>query len=134
MARNPGADVGWFQSFRDLPLMPHARLLTPVIAEKLISRLARAGLFLAEPDKGARFSEVWLKGIVPPPEPFMPPGSSGFSRTGPGSGSTTGTPCDGCRISMLAPSSSATPAPRHVAITPMRHIEGSIPGSRRSGR
>jgi len=32
MARNPGADVGWFQSFRDLPLMPHARLLTPVIA------------------------------------------------------------------------------------------------------
>ncbi|WP_293902593.1 SDR family NAD(P)-dependent oxidoreductase [Phenylobacterium sp.] len=48
-------------------------LLTPVIAEKLISRLSRAGLFLAEADKGARFSEAWLKGIVPPPEPFMPP-------------------------------------------------------------
>jgi hypothetical protein len=32
MARNPGAQVGWFQAFRDLPLMPHARLLTPVIA------------------------------------------------------------------------------------------------------
>lgn len=32
MARNPGEDMGWFQTFRDLPLMPHARLLTPVIA------------------------------------------------------------------------------------------------------
>ena len=32
MARNPGEDMGWFQNFRDLPLMPHARLLTPVIA------------------------------------------------------------------------------------------------------
>ena len=32
MARNPGEDMGWFQTFRDLPLMPHAGLLTPVIA------------------------------------------------------------------------------------------------------
>jgi malonyl-CoA reductase/3-hydroxypropionate dehydrogenase (NADP+) len=48
-------------------------LLTPVIADKLISRLSRAGLFLAEPDKGARFTATWVKGIVPPPEPFMPP-------------------------------------------------------------
>ena len=32
MARNPGAQMGWFQTVRDLPLMPHARLLTPVIA------------------------------------------------------------------------------------------------------
>jgi hypothetical protein len=32
MSRNPGEEMGWFQSFRDLPLMPHARLLTPVIA------------------------------------------------------------------------------------------------------
>ena len=32
MARNPGEQMGWFQTFRDLPLMPHARLLTPVIA------------------------------------------------------------------------------------------------------
>jgi hypothetical protein len=32
MARNPGDDMGWFQTFRDLPLMPHASLLTPVIA------------------------------------------------------------------------------------------------------
>jgi hypothetical protein len=32
MGRNPGEEMGWFQTFRDLPLMPHARLLTPVIA------------------------------------------------------------------------------------------------------
>ena len=32
MTRNPGEQVGWFQAFRDLPLMPHARQLTPVIA------------------------------------------------------------------------------------------------------
>ena len=32
MARNPGEEMGWFQSFRDVPLMPHARLLAPVIA------------------------------------------------------------------------------------------------------
>ena len=32
MRRNPGEEMGWFQTFRDLPLMPHARLLTPVIA------------------------------------------------------------------------------------------------------
>jgi hypothetical protein len=32
MARNPGEQMGWFQNFRDLPLMPHARQLTPVIA------------------------------------------------------------------------------------------------------
>ena len=32
MGRNPGEDMGWFQTFRDLPLMPHAHLLTPVIA------------------------------------------------------------------------------------------------------
>ncbi|MFL6698876.1 MAG: hypothetical protein ACJ8GJ_17055 [Vitreoscilla sp.] len=32
MSRNPGDEMGWFQTFRDLPLMPHARLLTPVIA------------------------------------------------------------------------------------------------------
>ena len=32
MARNPGEEMGWFQTFRDVPLMPHARLLTPVIA------------------------------------------------------------------------------------------------------
>jgi hypothetical protein len=32
LARNAGAQMGWFQSVRDLPLMPHARLLTPVIA------------------------------------------------------------------------------------------------------
>ena len=32
MSRNPGEDMGWFQTFRDLPLMPHARLLTPVVA------------------------------------------------------------------------------------------------------
>jgi hypothetical protein len=32
MARNPGEQVGWFQNFRDLPLLPHARHLTPVIA------------------------------------------------------------------------------------------------------
>ncbi len=32
MARNPGEEMGWFQTFRDLPLMPHAHLLTPVIA------------------------------------------------------------------------------------------------------
>jgi len=32
MTRNPGEEMGWFQSFRDVPLMPHARLLTPVIA------------------------------------------------------------------------------------------------------
>ena len=32
MARNPGEDLGWFQTFRDLPLIPHAHLLTPVIA------------------------------------------------------------------------------------------------------
>jgi hypothetical protein len=32
MVRNPGEEMGWFQTFRDLPLMPHARLLTPVIA------------------------------------------------------------------------------------------------------
>jgi hypothetical protein len=32
MSRNPGEEMGWFQTFRDLPRMPHARLLTPVIA------------------------------------------------------------------------------------------------------
>lgn len=32
MSRNPGEEMGWFQTFRDIPLMPHARLLTPVIA------------------------------------------------------------------------------------------------------
>jgi hypothetical protein len=32
MDRNPGEQMGWFQNFRDLPLMPHARHLTPVIA------------------------------------------------------------------------------------------------------
>ncbi|MDE2356385.1 MAG: SDR family oxidoreductase [Alphaproteobacteria bacterium] len=48
-------------------------LLTPVIAEKLISRLARGGLFLNEPDKGARFGKTWVAGIKAPPEPFMPP-------------------------------------------------------------
>jgi len=32
MSRNPGEEMGWFQTVRDLPLMPHARLLTPVIA------------------------------------------------------------------------------------------------------
>jgi malonyl-CoA reductase/3-hydroxypropionate dehydrogenase (NADP+) len=48
-------------------------LLTPVIAGKLISRLARAGLFRAEPDKGARFATAWASAILPPPEPFMPP-------------------------------------------------------------
>jgi len=32
MVRNPGDQMGWFQTFRDLPLMPHARHLTPVIA------------------------------------------------------------------------------------------------------
>ena len=32
MARNPGEEMGWFQTFRDVPLMPHAHLLTPVIA------------------------------------------------------------------------------------------------------
>ncbi|MEP6504617.1 MAG: hypothetical protein ABJD97_14860, partial [Betaproteobacteria bacterium] len=32
MDRNPGEQMGWFQTFRDLPLMPHARVLTPVIA------------------------------------------------------------------------------------------------------
>ena len=32
MSRNPGEEMGWFQTFRDLPLMPHASLLTPVIA------------------------------------------------------------------------------------------------------
>jgi hypothetical protein len=32
MGRNPGDEMGWFQTFRDLPLMPHAHLLTPVIA------------------------------------------------------------------------------------------------------
>jgi len=32
MSRNPGDEMGWFQTFRDLPLMPHARLLTPVVA------------------------------------------------------------------------------------------------------
>ena len=32
MSRNPGEEMGWFQTFRDVPLMPHARLLTPVIA------------------------------------------------------------------------------------------------------
>ncbi|MBW8777876.1 MAG: hypothetical protein JF585_01485, partial [Burkholderiales bacterium] len=30
--RNPGDQMGWFQTVRDLPLMPHASLLTPVIA------------------------------------------------------------------------------------------------------
>jgi malonyl-CoA reductase/3-hydroxypropionate dehydrogenase (NADP+) len=48
-------------------------LLTPNIAGKLISRLSRAGLFLAEPDKGSRFDADWVKRIPPPPEPFMPP-------------------------------------------------------------
>jgi malonyl-CoA reductase/3-hydroxypropionate dehydrogenase (NADP+) len=48
-------------------------LLTPVIAEKLISRLSRAGLFLSEPDKGDRFRTAWVAAIAPPPEPFMPP-------------------------------------------------------------
>jgi malonyl-CoA reductase/3-hydroxypropionate dehydrogenase (NADP+) len=48
-------------------------LLTPAIAGKLISRLARAGLFMAEPDKGARFGADWVEGIRQPPEPFMPP-------------------------------------------------------------
>ncbi len=32
MSRNPGEQMGWFQNFRDLPLMPHAEHLTPVIA------------------------------------------------------------------------------------------------------
>jgi hypothetical protein len=32
MSRNPGEEMGWFQTFRDVPLMPHARLLTPVVA------------------------------------------------------------------------------------------------------
>jgi hypothetical protein len=32
MARNPGDAMGWFQKFRDIPLMPHAEHLTPVIA------------------------------------------------------------------------------------------------------
>ena len=32
MARNPGEEMGWFQKFRDVPLMPHARLLVPVVA------------------------------------------------------------------------------------------------------
>lgn len=32
LGRNPGEQMGWFQSVDDLPLMPHARQLTPVIA------------------------------------------------------------------------------------------------------
>jgi len=32
MNRNPGDQMGWFQTVHDLPLMPHASLLTPVIA------------------------------------------------------------------------------------------------------
>jgi len=32
MSRNPGEEMGWFQKFRDVPLMPHARLLLPVVA------------------------------------------------------------------------------------------------------
>ncbi|HEX4508992.1 MAG TPA: hypothetical protein VH328_02890 [Burkholderiaceae bacterium] len=32
MARNPGHDAGWFQSFKDIPLVPHAGHLTPVLA------------------------------------------------------------------------------------------------------
>jgi hypothetical protein len=32
MNRNPGEQMGWFQTVRDLPLIPHARLLTPVLA------------------------------------------------------------------------------------------------------
>jgi len=32
MARNPGDRTGWFQSFKDVPLLPHAEHLTPVIA------------------------------------------------------------------------------------------------------
>jgi len=32
MARNPGEQIGWFQTFKDIPLVPHARHLTPVLA------------------------------------------------------------------------------------------------------
>jgi hypothetical protein len=32
MARNPGEQIGWFQTFKDVPLVPHARHLTPVLA------------------------------------------------------------------------------------------------------
>ena len=32
MSRNPGEQMGWFQNFRDLPLMPHPSLLVPVLA------------------------------------------------------------------------------------------------------
>ena len=32
LARNPGEQMGWFQNFRDLPLIPHARQLVPVLA------------------------------------------------------------------------------------------------------
>ena len=32
MSRNPGEEMGWFQTFRDVPLMPHARQLTPIVA------------------------------------------------------------------------------------------------------
>jgi hypothetical protein len=32
MARNPGEQIGWFQTFKDVPLIPHARHLTPVLA------------------------------------------------------------------------------------------------------
>jgi hypothetical protein len=32
MVRNPGQQAGWFQSFKDIPLVPHAAHLTPVMA------------------------------------------------------------------------------------------------------
>ncbi len=32
MLRNPGEQMGWFQNFRDIPLMPHAHQLVPVLA------------------------------------------------------------------------------------------------------
>jgi malonyl-CoA reductase/3-hydroxypropionate dehydrogenase (NADP+) len=48
-------------------------LMTNDIADKLIARLRRAGAFLHEADRGARFAAEWSRTLEAPPEPFLPP-------------------------------------------------------------
>ncbi len=41
------------------------------IAARLVARLRNAGLFLHEPDGGARFDDAWLQALPVPPDPFL---------------------------------------------------------------
>jgi len=47
-------------------------LMTADTADKLVARLRRAGAFLHEANRGARFGADWSRTLDAPPEPFLP--------------------------------------------------------------